>query len=75
MKLINVMKTAAVIIIMPLMFTACKRDFVCTCDSENALGVTTTEKYPLTNQNRIDADEACEKNEADNAWVKRDCHL
>jgi len=69
------MRTAAIALLMPVLFTACKKDYVCTCDSENALGVTSTQKYPLTNQNRLDANEACEKNEEDNAWVKRDCHL
>ncbi|MCB9046598.1 MAG: hypothetical protein H6550_10750 [Chitinophagales bacterium] len=75
MKPSNMIKTAAIALLMPVLFTACKKDYVCTCDSENALGVSSTETYTLKNQTRIDANDACENFEKDNNWETRNCHL
>ncbi len=65
----------ALALLMPVLFTSCKKDFVCTCQSTDALGNTSTETYPLTDQTRADADDACEAFESDNFWATRNCHL
>ncbi len=71
----NGMMIAALALLMPVLATSCKKDFTCTCQSTNALGVSSTQTYPLDNQTRVDAVDACENFEADNAWVTRNCNL
>lgn len=71
----KLIKTAIIAACLPLAFASCKKDFVCTCKSTNALGGETTETYPLENQTRLDAVENCENYEADNAFVTRNCNL
>lgn len=67
---------AALALLAPVVLTSCqKKDFVCTCQSTDALGNTSTETYPLTNQTRGDAIENCENFEADNSWVTRNCNI
>lgn len=68
-------KIAAFALLLPLLMTSCKKDFTCTCQSTNALGVTSTQSYELNNQTRADAVENCENYEEDNAWTTRNCNL
>jgi len=75
MKLRNGIKVIAIAFLLPVLFASCKKDFVCTCTSTNALGGTSTQTYPLTNQSRPDAVENCENFENDNSWTTRNCNL
>lgn len=75
MKTNNVINMFAVALILPVLFTSCKKDYVCTCTSTNALGVSSTQSYPLEDQSRPDAVENCENFESDNAWTTRNCNL
>ena len=71
----NGIKIAAFALLLPVIMMLCKKDYTCTCTSTNALGVTSTQTYELNNQTRIDAVDACENFEADNAWTTRNCNL
>jgi len=68
-------KIAAFALLLPIVMMSCKKDYTCTCTSTNALGVTSTQTYELNNQTRIDAADACENLETDNAWTTRNCNL
>lgn len=68
-------KIAAIALLLPALMMSCKKDYTCTCTSTNALGVTSTQTYELNNQTRIDANDACENFEEDNAWTTRNCNL
>lgn len=60
-----------------LSFSSCKKDYSCTCTTTVA-GVSTTKTHDLQNQNYKDADEACDRFEADanNGGVgTTNCHL
>lgn len=71
----RVMKTAALLLVIPVVFASCKRDFTCTCKSTNVLGVESTEVYSLENQTRPDAVENCENYERANGFSTRNCNL
>ena len=71
----NGIKIAAFALLLPVIMMSCKKDYTCTCTSTNALGVTSTQTYELNNQTRIDAVDACENFEVDNAWTTRNCNL
>ena len=59
----------------PVLFSSCKKDYVCTCTSTDVTGNSSTQTYPLTDQTRSDALDACEAFETDNFWVTRNCNL
>lgn len=72
MKLI---KIAGLALLLPVVFTSCKRDHVCTCTYTTALGGEKTEKYTLENQTKPDAIDNCENFEKNSTWVTSNCNL
>lgn len=75
MNIKNLIKGALLVMIVPVAFSSCKKDHVCTCKSTDALGNETTQTYNLENQTRADAVENCENYESDNVFATRNCNL
>lgn len=75
MKTANFLKIGLLALALPVLFTSCKKDFVCTCTYTTALGTESTEKYTLENQTRPDAIDNCENFEKNSNWVTSNCNL
>lgn len=64
-------------IVASLAFTSCKKDYTCTCTTSVG-SISNTKTYDLKNQNRVDANDACERYETDanNGGIgTTSCHL
>lgn len=51
------------VLLVAVSFTSCKKDYTCTCTSVGS--ISSTKSYDLQNQNYADAQDACERFEAD----------
>lgn len=75
MNIKNVIKASLIVMLLPMVFASCKKDFVCNCKSTDAFGNESTQTYPLENQTRADAVENCENFESDGVFATRNCNL
>lgn len=75
MKTTNYLKVGLLAIALPVLFTSCKKDFVCSCTYTTVLGTEETKTYPLENQTRPDAVENCENFEKNSSWETANCNL
>lgn len=58
--------------------TSCKKDYTCTCTTDLGGGISSTKAHDLDNQTYNDANEACDRFEADandGGLGTTNCHL
>ncbi len=71
----KLLRTGLGLFAVAVLFTACKKDHVCTCKYTNSLGVEGTETHTLKNQTRADAVENCENFERNSSFSTINCNL